>query len=111
EATPGARLMPGSIYLAPGGDRHLEVAGSGSDLRCRLKAGGKVNGHCPSVDVLFESVARSCAGHSVGVILTGMGRDGAAGLLSMRSAGAKTFGQNESSCIVYGMPKVAFEIG
>jgi two-component system chemotaxis response regulator CheB len=111
EATPGARLMPGCIYLAPGGDRHLEVAGSGSDLRCRLKAAGKVNGHCPSVDVLFDSVARSCAGHSVGVILTGMGRDGATGLLAMRSAGAKTFGQNESSCIVYGMPKVAFEIG
>jgi two-component system chemotaxis response regulator CheB len=111
EASEGAKLLPGHIYLAPGGDRHLEVAGHGSDLRCHLKSGERVNGHCPSVDVLFESVARSCQSHAVGVILTGMGRDGAAGLLSMRKAGAKTFGQNELSCIVYGMPKAAFDIG
>ena len=111
EATEGAKLAPGHIYLAPGGSQHLEVAGSGTDLRCRLKSGDRVNGHCPSVDVLFESVTRSSKGHAVGVILTGMGRDGAAGLLSMRKAGAKTFGQNESTCIVYGMPKAAFDIG
>ena len=95
EASEGAKLAPGHIYLAPGGSQHLEVAGGGTDLRCRLKSGDRVNGHCPSVDVLFELVTRSSKGHAVGVILTGMGRDGAAGLLSMRKAGAKTFGQNE----------------
>lgn len=111
EATDNAKLLTGHIFLAPGGTQHLEISGSGADLRCRLKSGERVNGHCPSVDVLFESVARSCKGNAVGVILTGMGRDGAAGLLSMRNAGAKTFGQNESSCIVYGMPKAALELG
>jgi len=108
EATDRAKLMPGNIFLAPGGPSHLEIT---PDLRCRLKTGERVSGHCPSVDVLFNSVARSCKGHAVGVILTGMGKDGAAGLLAMRQAGAKTFGQNESSCIVYGMPKAAFEVG
>jgi two-component system chemotaxis response regulator CheB len=108
EATDKAKLLPGNVYLAPGGTEHLEVS---LDLRCRLKRGERVNGHCPSVDVLFESVVRSCKGHAVGVIMTGMGKDGAAGLLSMRRAGAKTFGQNESSCIVYGMPKAAFDAG
>lgn len=111
EATDNAKLLPGHIFLAPGGAQHLEISGSGTDLRCRLKSGERVNGHCPSVDVLFESVARCCKGNAVGVILTGMGRDGAAGLLSMRNAGAKTFGQNESSCIVYGMPKAALDLG
>ncbi len=108
EATDRAKLVPGSVFLAPGGTEHLEIT---ADLRCRLKSGERVNGHCPSVDILFESVARSCKGNAVGVILTGMGRDGAAGLLSMRNAGAKTFGQSEGSCIVYGMPKAAFEAG
>lgn len=110
EAYTGARLEPGHVYLAPGGTQHLQVS-STSNLHCRLKAGDRVNGHCPSVDVLFESVVYACGRNAVGVILTGMGRDGAQGLLSMRKAGAKTFGQNESSCIVYGMPKAAFEIG
>jgi two-component system chemotaxis response regulator CheB len=108
EATDGAKLLPGHVFLAPGGTEHLEVS---ADMRCRLKSGERVNGHCPSVDVLFESVARFCKGKSVGVILTGMGKDGASGLLSMRKAGAKTFGQSEGSCIVYGMPKAAFEAG
>jgi two-component system chemotaxis response regulator CheB len=108
EATDRAKLLPGNIFLAPGGTEHLEIT---ADLHCRLKTGERVNGHCPSVDVLFESVARSCKGSAVGVILTGMGRDGAAGLLSMRKAGAKTFGQSEGSCIVYGMPKAAYEAG
>lgn len=108
EATDRAKLLPGNVFLAPGGTRHLEIT---PDLRCRLKTAERVSGHCPSVDVLFNSVARSCKGNAVGVILTGMGKDGAAGLLAMRQAGAKTFGQNESSCIVYGMPKVAFEVG
>jgi two-component system chemotaxis response regulator CheB len=110
EAVDGEQLVPGRVYLAPGGATHLEVAGS-TTLRCRLVASELVNGHRPSVDVLFHSVAR-CAGRSaVGVILTGMGRDGAAGLLAMREAGASTLGQNESTCVVYGMPKAAMESG
>lgn len=108
EATDRIKILPGNVYLAPGGTEHLEIT---ADLRCRLKPGDRVNGHCPSVDVLFESVARTCKDHAVGVILTGMGKDGAAGLLSMRKAGARTFGQSEASCIVYGMPKAAFEMG
>jgi two-component system, chemotaxis family, protein-glutamate methylesterase/glutaminase len=108
EATDGAKLLPGHVFLAPGGSQHLEIT---ADLRCRLKTADRVNGHCPSVDVLFDSIARTRKGDAIGVILTGMGKDGAAGLLSMRKAGAKTFGQSEGSCIVYGMPKAAFEIG
>ncbi|AGK59370.1 chemotaxis-specific protein-glutamate methyltransferase [Hyphomicrobium denitrificans 1NES1] len=110
EASTGAKLAPGHIFLAPGGALHLELSGAG-DMHCRLRPGDRVNGHCPSVDVLFESVARTCGARAVGLILTGMGRDGASGLLSMRKAGARTFGQNESSCIVYGMPKAAFDLG
>jgi two-component system, chemotaxis family, protein-glutamate methylesterase/glutaminase len=109
EASEGAVLAPGKIYLAPGGERHLEITGS-STLRCRLRAGDPVSGHRPSVDVLFRSVAQA-ASDAVGVLLTGMGRDGAAGLLEMRNAGARTIGQDESSCVVYGMPKAAFDIG
>lgn len=71
----------------------------------------RVSGHCPSVDVLFSSVAKAAGNKAVGVILTGMGSDGAKGLLEMRNAGALTVGQDEASCVVYGMPKVAFDIG
>ena len=71
----------------------------------------KVNGHCPSVEVLFESVAKAAGASAVGIILTGMGGDGAKGLLSMRKAGARTIGQDESTCVVYGMPKVAYDLG
>ncbi|MBM7044597.1 chemotaxis response regulator protein-glutamate methylesterase [Rhizobium lusitanum] len=110
EATDGARLEIGKIYLAPGGDRHLRVANA-SAPHCRLAEGGPVNGHRPSVDVLFDSVAELAGRNAVGVILTGMGRDGAAGLLKMRHAGARTIGQNEKTCVVYGMPRVAFELG
>ncbi|MEY4254850.1 MAG: hypothetical protein RLZZ141_77 [Pseudomonadota bacterium] len=110
EASEGAPLEVGQIYLAPGGAQHLEVSGLGQ-LRCRLKPADLVNGHRPSVDVLFESVARAVGGQSVGLILTGMGRDGAKGLKMMRDAGASTLGQDESSSVVYGMPRVAFEIG
>jgi two-component system chemotaxis response regulator CheB len=110
EATDGAPIKPGQVYLAPGGARHLEVVG-GASLRCRLREGETVNGHRPSVDVLFDSVAATCGRKSVGVILTGMGRDGASGLLKMRSGGASTIGQNESTCVVYGMPRTAHEIG
>ena len=80
-------------------------------MRCRLREGETVNGHRPSVDVLFKSVAARCGKRAVGVILTGMGRDGAAGLLEMRKGGAITIGQNEASCVVYGMPRSAFEMG
>ena len=77
----------------------------------RVRAGEPVNGHSPSVDVLFQSVARTAGMNAVGVILTGMGRDGADGLLAMRDAGARTIGQDEATSLIYGMPKVAFEIG
>lgn len=110
EATDGAPILPGKVYVAPGGERHLEVVG-GTSLRCRLREGETVNGHRPSVDVLFKSVAARCGKRAVGVILTGMGRDGAAGLLEMRKGGAITIGQNEASCVVYGMPRSAFEMG
>lgn len=111
EAVDGAPIAPGRVYLAPGGSAHLEVAAGGQTLRCRLREADLVNGHRPSVDVLFASVAKACGANAVGVILTGMGRDGAARLLDMRRAGAQTFGQNEATCVVYGMPKVAFELG
>ena len=110
EAEDGAPLAQGKVYLAPGGPRHLEISGSGQ-LRCRLREADLVNGHRPSVDVLFESVAKMVGGQSVGVILTGMGKDGSKGLLSMRQAGASTVGQDEASSVVYGMPKAAMEIG
>jgi two-component system chemotaxis response regulator CheB len=110
EAQDGAPLENGRIYIAPGGETHLEVVGS-SAMRCRLFAGPAVNGHRPSVDVLFRSVAKVAGSRAIGAILTGMGRDGAEGLLAMRQAGARTFGQDEASSVVYGMPKAAFEIG
>ncbi|MBW4035683.1 MULTISPECIES: protein-glutamate methylesterase/protein-glutamine glutaminase [Acidiphilium] len=109
EAEDGMLVLPGHIYLAPG-SAHLEIANP-SRPRCRLHDGERVSGHRPSADVLFGSVARVIGARSLGVILTGMGRDGAQGLLEMRQAGAETIGQDEASCIVYGMPKVAFEIG
>ncbi|MCX8996084.1 protein-glutamate O-methylesterase CheB [Rhizobiaceae bacterium BDR2-2] len=110
EATDGARLEIGKVYLAPGGDRHLQVANTSAPM-CRLVEREPVNGHRPSVDVLFDSVAELAGRRAVGVILTGMGRDGAAGLLKMRHAGARTIGQNEKTCVVYGMPRVAYELG
>ena len=110
EAYEGAPLEPGKIYLAPGGHSHLEVYRAGG-LRCRLREGDLVSGHRPSVDALFKSVAASAGSAAVGAILTGMGRDGALGLKAMRDAGAKTVGQDEASCVVYGMPKAAQEIG
>ncbi len=110
EASAGQRILPGHVYIAPG-DQHLELAKSGANYICRLHDGEPVSGHRPSVDVLFESGAKVARSNAVGVILTGMGRDGAEGLLNMRKAGARTIGQDEASCVVYGMPKVAFECG
>jgi len=110
EARDGAPIEVGRVYLAPGGTAHLEIAGR-EHLRCRLLHGDLVNGHRPSVDVQFHSVARAVGGRAVGVVLTGMGRDGAAGLKELRGAGATTIGQDEASSIIYGMPRAAFEAG
>jgi len=108
EAVDGAPIEGGTVYIAPGGERHLEL--SPGQMRIRLRAADLVGGHRPSVDVLFHSVARLGAS-AVGVILTGMGADGAEGLLAMRRAGARTLGQNQETCVVYGMPRAAFEVG
>ena len=110
EACDGDPLVPGRVYVAPGGDFHLEVEGT-RHLRCKVTRGDPVSGHCPSVDVLFNSVARCAKDRSVGVILTGMGRDGANGLLAIRQAGGRTLGQDEATCVVYGMPRAAHELG
>ena len=110
EATHEQRILRGHVYIAPGAI-HMTVRRSGATYVTHLHDGPLVSGHKPSVDVLLHSVAGACGDAAVGVILTGMGRDGADGLLAMRKAGASTIGQDESSCVVYGMPKVAKEIG
>jgi two-component system chemotaxis response regulator CheB len=110
EATDGRRVLPGHVYIAPGA-RHLELVRTGSHYECRVRDGEPVSGHRPSVDVLFQSVAVAAGRSALGIILTGMGRDGAAGLLEMRRAGARTLGQSETSCVVYGMPKAAMQAG
>lgn len=110
EAQTGDYLEPGMAIVAPG-DQHIKIRKVGNRYRVECLKGEKVNGHCPSVDVLFESVAKEAGKNSIGIILTGMGYDGAKGLLSMRKKGAHTLGQDENSCVVYGMPKVAFNIG
>lgn len=111
EAQTGDRVMPGHMLLAPGGDRQMRVVKVNGSYQVEVKEGPKVNGHCPSVEVLFESVAKAAGRDAVGIILTGMGGDGGKGLLSMRQAGARTIGQDESTCVVYGMPKVAYDLG
>lgn len=110
QARQGERVVPGHIYIAPG-SRHLELSRSGANYICHLNDDPPMLGHRPSVDVLFRSVARIAGSHAVGIILTGMGKDGAQGLLEMRRAGAPTIGQDESSCVIYGMPKAAFDCG
>lgn len=111
EAQTGDQVLPGQLLLAPGGDCHMRIVKVGSGYQVECRQGPKVNGHCPSVDVLFESVAKAAGRDALGIILTGMGGDGAKGLLAMRKAGARTIGQDESTCVVYGMPKVAYDIG
>ena len=111
EAETGDRVLPGHMLIAPGGDRHMHLVKVGDSYQVEVKAGPKVNGHCPSVEVLFESGAKAAGPDAVGIILRGMGGDGAKGLLSMRKAGARTIGQDESTCVVYGMPKVAYDLG
>ncbi|WP_370675877.1 chemotaxis response regulator protein-glutamate methylesterase [Pleomorphomonas sp. PLEO] len=110
EAEDGEPLRPGTAYLAPGG-RQFELGHAGPSLTCRIGSEERISGHAPSVDVLFRSMARICPINSLGVILTGMGRDGASGLLDIRLGGGHTIGQNEATSIVYGMPRAAFEIG
>ena len=105
EAETGDRVLPGHMLIAPGGDRHMRLIKVNGSYQVEVKAGPRVNGHCPSVEVLFESVAKAAGKDAVGIILTGKG------LLSMRQAGAKTIGQDESTCVVYGMPKVAYDLG
>lgn len=110
EAKSGDYVERGLALIAPG-DKHMIIKRIGDRYRVECFLDEKVNGHCPSVDVLFESVAKEAGSNAVGVILTGMGYDGAKGLMSMRRKGARTIGQDEKSCVVYGMPKVAYNIG
>lgn len=111
EAADGDKLRPGMAVVAPGGPRHLEIEERRGEFVCVLREGPLVSGHSPSVDVMFHSVARSAGSHAVGILLTGMGRDGADGLLAMRKAGAETLIQSGETCVVNGMPKAAFELG
>jgi two-component system chemotaxis response regulator CheB len=110
EASHNERLLPGHVYIAPG-NLHLEISRSGANYMTRLLNTPLVNRHRPSVDVLFDSAARVAGANAVGVILTGMGRDGAEGLLRMKQAGAYTLAQDEASCVVFGMPKEAIALG
>ncbi len=110
EAEGGERILPGHAYIAPG-DAHLLLTRSGANYMTELSDAPPVNRHKPSVDVLFDSAALHAGKNAVGVILTGMGKDGAAGMLKMREAGAYNFSQDEASCVVFGMPKEAVARG
>lgn len=110
EAEDGDMVVPGTVLIAPG-EQHMTIKKLGGSYCVKCFKGDKVNGHCPSVDVLFNSVSEEVGKNSIGIILTGMGYDGAKGLLSMRKKGARTIGQDEESSVVYGMPKVAYETG
>ena len=110
EASSGDRIIPGRVLIAPGG-KHLQVKRSGAQYIAIVSEGPAVNRHCPSVDVLFKSLANSAKQNATGIILTGMGNDGAQGLLTMKNVGSKTMAQNESSSVVFGMPKEAIKLG
>lgn len=110
EAEDGERILPGHAYIAPG-TAHLKLARSGANYVARLDDGPPVNRHRPSVDVLFRSAAENAGRNAIGVLLTGMGKDGARGLLEMRQAGAFTFAQDEASCVVFGMPREGIALG
>jgi two-component system chemotaxis response regulator CheB len=110
EAVHGERILPGHAYLAPGGF-HLSLARSGANYVAQVDQEPPINRHRPSIDVLFDSVAKHAGKNAIGVILTGMGRDGAQGLLRMHEAGAHTLAQDEASCVVFGMPREAIAIG
>ena len=110
EATDGERILPGHAYIAPG-HSHLLLKRSGANYVTELNQGEPVNRHRPSVDVLFRSAANYAGANAIGIILTGMGKDGAAGMLEMKQKGAYNFAQNEESCVVFGMPKEAIAVG
>lgn len=109
-ASDGDILETGTVLIAPG-DKHMLLHPKGRGYEVRLKSGPKVNRHKPSVDVLFKSVAQHARNKSIGIILTGMGGDGSQGLLKMRQGGCKTIGESQSSCVVYGMPREANDLG
>ena len=110
EASDGEAVLPGHAYLPPGG-KHLRVIRDGARWRCRIDDGPAVNRHKPAVDVLFRSVAESAGANAIGAILTGMGDDGARGLLELKNAGAPTLVQDEATSVVWGMPGAAFKLG
>jgi len=110
EAEDGQQVLPGHVYIAPG-DRHLLLVRDGARYVCKLDDGQPVNRHKPSVDVLFRSVAQQAGRNAIGVILTGMGKDGAEGLKEMREAGSPTIAQDEATSVVWGMPREAVAIG
>ncbi|WP_342323923.1 chemotaxis response regulator protein-glutamate methylesterase [Kosakonia sp. BYX6] len=110
EAEEGDRVLPGHVYIAPGGF-HMELTRSGANYHVTLSDESPINRHRPSVDALLHSVARCAGKNAVGAILTGMGSDGAAGLLAMREAGAWTIAQSERTCVVFGMPREAIALG
>ena len=110
EAKDGDIISKGKVLIAPG-DYHMVIRREGGQYKVKLGTGDKVSGHRPSVDVLLNSVSKYAGSNAIGIILTGMGSDGAKGLLQMRNSGAHTIGQDEKSCVVYGMPKVAYDIG
>ena len=111
EAEHGERVLPGHAYIAPGGDAHLKLSRSGANYVVELEYSDPVNRHRPSCDVLFDSAAKNAGKNAVGIILTGMGKDGAAGLLRMKQAGAHTLAQDEATCVVFGMPREAIALG
>jgi two-component system chemotaxis response regulator CheB len=110
EAEDGDRVKPGTVFIAPGG-RHMRIRKAKCGYAVSVAEDAKVSGHRPSVDVLFESVAEAAGSHAIGVILTGMGADGAAGLKQIADAGGYTIGQDERSSVVYGMPMAAWLTG
>jgi two-component system chemotaxis response regulator CheB len=109
EAKDNDRVVPGSALIAPGG-KHMMLKRSGAQYYVEVKDGPPVNRHCPSVDVLFRSVAKCAGRNALGIIMTGMGDDGARGLKEMRDAGAHTVAQDEATCVVFGMPKEAIRL-
>lgn len=110
EGEHNARVLPGHVYIAPG-HSHMLIKRSGSNYVIELSQTFPVNHHRPSVEVLFHSAAQCAGANAIGVMLTGMGKDGATGMLEMRQAGAYNFAQDEATCVVYGMPRAAVEIG
>jgi two-component system chemotaxis response regulator CheB len=111
EAKDNDRVRTGLALLAPGGNRQMVVRRSGGQYCVRLKEAEKVSGHCPSVDVLYQSIARDVGKNAVAVLMTGMGKDGAKGLLQIRQAGGRTFVQDQKTSVVWGMPGVGWKWG